>query len=154
MLQYSTYYNDESNGGVAKWHESDESWYIPQLDFAGNNIKPILTSVEGAHRPESDYARLQKDKDPNPRYRQQNVIQLGLEKVGKISQNYDGNHSENNVKFFMEMDIDEEHEKVTIHNYDVPGNPYLKLSVSVSFNEITRSYFTAKKRILISTFLW
>ena len=102
------------------------------MDFAANNIKPILTTVEGSHRPESDYAKFQKERDPNPRWRQKNIVQLSLEKVGRVSQHYDEHHSKNNVSKYMEMSIDDEFEPITVHNYDVPGNPYSMLSVSTS----------------------
>lgn len=114
------------------------------MDFAGNNIKPILTSKEGANRPESDYAKSQKVRDHSTRWRQTNVIQLSLEKVGRVSQQYDGHHSKSNVTKYMEMDIDDECDRVTIHNYDVPGNPYSMLSVSLYhyFDRIYRILYT------------
>lgn len=125
-FQYSTYFDEESKGGIAKWKESDETWFIPKLDLAGNNIKPIITSVEGAFRPVSDYTKFKKKRDPNPRWREDNVINLDLDVLEKVSQSYNGPASESSVTQYLNMDIEDEDEQITVHNFDVPGNPYMK----------------------------
>ncbi len=96
--------------------------------MAGNNIKPIRTSVKDGHAPESDYAKYKKQHDSNPRWRQSNVVNLNLHTLGTVSQTFDGASSESSVTHVLNMDIDDDDEYVHEHNFDVPGNPYMRLS--------------------------
>lgn len=123
FLQYSTLFDEESKGGIAKWRESDETWFIPKLDLAGNNIKPIRTSTKDAHRPESNYTRQKKKHDPSLRWRQNNVVTLNLDVLDKVSQSYNGPSSESRVTDILNMDIDDEDENIIdTHNSDIPSN--------------------------------
>lgn len=126
--KYNALLNEESKGGIAKWQESNETWVIPRLDLAGNNIKPIITSVKDAHAPESDFAKYKKQQDSNPRWRQHNAVNLNLHTLGNMSQTFDGTSSESNVTHVLNMDIEDDDEYVHNHNFDVPGNPYMRLS--------------------------
>lgn len=97
--------------------------------MAGNNIKPILTSVEDAPRPETQYSKHKRTQDPSLRWRQGNVLHLDLETVGKMSQSYNGPLSKSRVNQIVKIDIDKVDEQIKfVENSDVPGNPYKRYS--------------------------
>lgn len=121
-------FDDESKGGLAKWRESDETWVLPEIDLAGNNIKPILTASKDSHRPDSDYAKYKRQRDSNPRWRHNNVISLKLDTLGKASKSHDDPSSKSDVTHILNMDINDDDEHIDVHNYDVPGNPYMRFS--------------------------
>lgn len=126
-MKYATLFDEESNGGVAKWRESEETWFIPRLDLVGTKIKPILRISEDSIRPESEYTKKMRQRDPtNMRWRQKNVINLSLDAVGKVSQTFDSS-SKSNVNRILNLDIDDNNENQTnVHVGIVPGNPYLR----------------------------
>ena len=107
----------------------------------------MISTVKNAYRPESEYAKYKQKVDPSPRWRQNNVINLGLDVVEKISQPYNGPSSESTVTHLLQMDIDDEDERIEVHNFDVPGNPYIRLS------EVSLLHTVMIKKLIVDIYL-
>ena len=96
--------------------------------MAGNNIKPILTSVKDGYRPESDYSKHNRTQDPNFRWRQNNVIKLDVDKLESTSQQYIDTTSKSKVIRALCMEFDDVDQQITVHKTEAPGNPYKNYS--------------------------
>ena len=133
-FQYAKMFDDENDGGRSVWKESDEMWIIPTLDIERNNIRRRQHSIPGLPRPESEYARHRKKLDKSARWRYDNVINLDLIPPDQCAQEYEGG-TVSNVSHILDMDIDDESERVSIDDDNVPGNPYLRYT-AVSPNKM------------------
>ena len=71
-------------------------------------VEKIPTCVQGAFRPETQYARQMKLDDPaNPRWRHDNIIQLELDFPDRITQEFIGDDSTtSHVAPILDMAID------------------------------------------------
>jgi kinesin family protein 3/17 len=110
-LKHVTKFNDESQGGLASWDESEEKWIIARLDLAGNNfVKAIPTSVVGAFRPETDYSRCRQQLGGDRRHCHENILSLDLDYVSKATENSIDNTADANIiKKRIDDDSDSSH---------------------------------------------
>ena len=126
--EYARIIDDSDNGGRAVWDEDDEAWFVPKLEFAGNNIQKRKVSTPGLPRPESEYAKCRKKADNNPRYRYENIISLDLDIPERSTQRYEGPNTVSKISDMLSMSLDDKVEELIFDDDLVPGNPYLKYS--------------------------
>mmetsp|Transcript_9433 Transcript_9433/g.8185 ORF Transcript_9433/g.8185 Transcript_9433/m.8185 type:complete len:95 (+) Transcript_9433:1902-2186(+) len=69
---------------------------LPNLQLSGNSLRGKRPgSSLGLKRPTSEYARVAKSlRDPNPRYRADNVVDLDLDMPERTLEDYDGQVSQ------------------------------------------------------------
>ncbi len=108
LRKYATLFNSDQNGGIAKWDETDESWYIPHIDLAANNrISRRLVSEPGLFRPESEYSRRRRQIDKDVRWKSKDVMQLDLQMPEQSTQEYQGPETVSKINCILDMDLDE-----------------------------------------------
>ena len=77
------------------WDEETENWVIENIEFSGNKVRPA-TTVQGVKRPTSKYALLKRQAgDPNPRYKDENLLdgQVELDMPERTTVDWNGPHN-------------------------------------------------------------
>ena len=143
-------FDDVKNGGRAVWNEDEQRWEIPRLNLSGNAIlmKKRMMNNQGLSRPETEYSRKMRTKDSNPRYRQDNIINLEIEMPGRSTESYDGSYRNRTICDILDSSINDEMEELSASSFvenenDVPGNPYFEyddVSEFQHFNSIIRAF--------------
>jgi len=130
-------FDDIKNGGRAVWNEDEDVWQIPNLHLSGNALafNDTLGLPRYLMRPETEKAKLMRQTDQNPRWRQDNIINLQLEKPDRSTFDYDFPKSKNKLLAYLETSISDPLEEVkstpTVEK-EFPPNPYMRYkSVSI-----------------------
>jgi len=114
----------------ARWDDDHDAWFVPRLDLAGNQVRPLRRPVSsaGLRRPETEYARQRQQFDGAPRYRQENVVGLELDMPERTTQDYEGPNMVSRVQPALAMGLDAEDEEVRFSagpSAELPA-PYLQ----------------------------
>jgi len=111
----------------AQWDDDNDTWFIPKLDIAGNQIRPRRpVSANGLRRPETEYSRQRKQFDANPRYKHENIIGLELDMPERTTQDYEGPGMVSRVQPALGMSLDAEDEDVQFSVDNGIPSPYLQ----------------------------
>lgn len=76
----------------AIWNEEEDEFAIPKIDISGNSFRVKRPgSAVGLKKPTSEYARIARNLgEPNPRYRQEDIINMDLDLPERTTEEYDG----------------------------------------------------------------
>ena len=76
----------------ALWNEEEDEFAMPKLEISGNSLRVKRPgSAVGLKKPTSEYARIARNLgEPNPRYRQEDIINLDLDLPERTTEEYDG----------------------------------------------------------------
>ena len=144
LYKYAKLFNSEENGGIAKWDETDENWYIPNINLAANNtISRRLVSEPGLSRPESEYSRRRRQIDKDVRWKNKDVLQLDLQMPEQSTQEYKGPDTVSKVNYILDMDLDEfvrQSPKTREKSEACDHSPYLQLH-NVSYRVLSFNFF-------------
>jgi kinesin family protein 3/17 len=131
--EFREQFDDVAVGGRAVWNEEEERWFIPKINplnpstNAAFSVGPFQTSDEKLLRPETEYARVQRVKDPtNIRFRSQNIIDLELDRRIRLNQIHSGSGQiSSKVSEILKMKIGDGSLNKIRPERDFPNNPYL-----------------------------
>ena len=76
----------------AIWSEEEDEFVVPKMEISGNSFRVKRPgSAVGLKKPTSEYARIARNLgEPNPRYRQEDIINLDLDLPERTTEEYDG----------------------------------------------------------------
>jgi len=76
----------------AIWSEEEDEFAIPKIEISGNSFRVKRPgSAVGLKKPTSEYARIARNLgEPNPRYRQEDIINMDLDLPERTTEEYDG----------------------------------------------------------------
>jgi len=76
----------------AQWDDEKGEWILQRINYAGNNVRAKRPfSDSGARRPVSEFAKIASAMgDQNPRYKNENIINLDLDMPERTTQDYTG----------------------------------------------------------------
>jgi hypothetical protein len=131
--EFRAQFDDVAFGGRAVWNEEEERWFIPKINplnpstNAAFSVGPFQSSDEKLLRPETEYARVQRVKDPtNVRFRSQNIIDLELDRRIPLNQIHNGSGQvSSKVSEILKMKIGDGSLNKIRPERDFPNNPYL-----------------------------
>lgn len=112
----------------AQWSDESDEWWLPRLEFAGNQLRPRRPiSAAGLRRPETEYARHRKQYDNSARFKGDNVINMELEMPDRTTQDYEGAAMSQRVAAALSAALAGDEEEVTFSAPEsLPScNPYL-----------------------------
>ena len=112
----------------AQWSDENDEWWLPRLEFAGNQLRPRRpVSASGLRRPETEYARHRKQYDNSARFKGDNVINMELEMPDRTTQDYEGAAMSQRVAAALTAALAGDEEEVTFSAPEtLPScNPYL-----------------------------
>eukprot|EP00735_Rhodelphis_limneticus_P011034 TRINITY_DN4082_c0_g1::TRINITY_DN4082_c0_g1_i1::g.11857::m.11857 TRINITY_DN4082_c0_g1::TRINITY_DN4082_c0_g1_i1::g.11857 ORF type:complete len:795 (+),score=255.95,sp/P46871/KRP95_STRPU/50.96/0.0,Kinesin/PF00225.18/3.6e-119,Kinesin/PF00225.18/3.8e+03,Kinesin/PF00225.18/3.3e+03,PIF1/PF05970.9/0.082,PIF1/PF05970.9/6.8e+03 TRINITY_DN4082_c0_g1_i1:33-2387(+) len=110
----------------AQWNDEAEEWLIARLHLAGNNLRS-KRPVSNVHmrRPTTEYARYAAQMDSaNPRFKQENIINMGLDVPERTTQDYEGPSMNPHVQAVLDAAFREEEDMTFAASENLP-NVYL-----------------------------
>lgn len=137
--EFREQFDDVAVGGRAVWNEEEERWFIPRMNPSTRTafiVGPFHSTDEKLLRPETEYARVQRVKDPsNIRFRTQNVIDLELDRPVRLSEIHSGSGQvSSKVSEILKMKIGDGSLNKIRPERDFPLNPYLHYRPKTSGN--------------------
>lgn len=98
---------------------------LPNLQLSGNSLRGKRPgSSLGLKRPTSEYARVAKSlRDPNPRYRADNVVDLDLDMPERTLEDYDGQVSQK-IQNTINTALNEDEDDLALLNQENQPNVY------------------------------
>ena len=110
----------------ANWNAEDDAWTIPKIELSGNRVRlnrPI--SNPKLKRPETEFAKSKRNQgiDPNPRYKNENIVNLELDMPERTTQDYEGSGMVSRVDPILGMSLNDESEEVTFDGM-LPANSH------------------------------
>jgi len=110
----------------AVWNDEEETWLIPRLEVAGNQVRGRRpTSATNLRRAETEYARHRKQYDPSPRYRYDNIASFELEQPERTTEDYEGPQMTSRVNPVLASNLTAEEEELLNSAVETgPSNPY------------------------------
>ena len=137
-MEYSEFYDDEADGGLAKWDEEKQEWTLPRLDLSGKSLRiQRIVGANSRNLPDTEHARRRKLCCSNPRYRYKNILDLDIENDDNYDETSDMNEQNTrllnmlNMNIFGDMSPTENHHTNT--KQKSPLRHYDKTSVSKVF---------------------
>eukprot|EP00736_Rhodelphis_marinus_P006371 Rmarinus@m.27920 len=110
----------------AHWDEEREDWAISRIALAGNNVRQTRPKAHpNARVPTSDYAQYASHMDPdNPRYRGENIINVGLDMPERTTQDYEGPSINPHVQAVLDAAFKEEEDMTFAAAENLPNVYY------------------------------
>jgi len=100
---------EKFNALVARtvWNQDADTWTLKPIQL-DPSLKRRPLSIPNLRRPQTEFARSRKQYDPNPRYKDENIIVLELETTDRMTQDYTGPDMHSNVEHLLVTPIDQD----------------------------------------------